>query len=186
MRVIVIILSMFLYFSSFSQDRELFVYVNAYREANGLKKLNWSSELSKISIEQNNKIKNDDSLSHSHKDTYENILRSNSVPNTQAIEIDFKVFCKKYFNYDYKFNANISKSELENISKMYIVFLWDNSNLHKKNMLRKDLKIGSCDSFIGNDYVVFNNTVSIGGVTKTFSKLPSHYKVNIYSTLNMK
>jgi len=186
MRVIIIILSMFLYFSSFSQDRELFVYVNTYREANGLKKLNWSGELSKISIEQNNKIKNDDSLSHSHKDTYENILKSNAVPNTLKMEIDFKVFCKKYFNYDYKFNSNIYNDKLNSISKMYIVFLWDNSELHKNNMLREDVKIGSCDSFVGNDYIVFNNTITIGGLSRSFSNLPSHYKVKIYSTLNMR
>tara|TARA_B110000503_G_C7073572_1_gene381896 strand:- start:67 stop:627 length:561 start_codon:yes stop_codon:yes gene_type:complete len=186
MRITLILSTILFCFTSFSQDKELFEYINIYRETNGLKKLKWNNELLKISIKQNNDIRIYDSLFHSHKDTYENILKSNAVPNTLKMEIDFKVFCKKYFNYDYRFNSNIDNDKLNSISKMYIVFLWDNSELHKNNMLREDVKIGSCDSFVGNDYVVFNNTITIGGLSRSFSNLPSHYKVEIYSTLNMR
>jgi len=186
MRILIIILFMFSYFISFSQDKELFEYVNIYREHHNLKKINWSDDLCLISIEQTNKIKNDDSLSHSHKETYENVVMTNALPNSISMEKSFKIFCKEYFKYDYKFDKNISYCELNSISRMYIVFLWHNSDSHKKILLKKGVKIGSCESYVDSNYTIFNNKITVGGVTKTFSKLPSHYKVKIYSTLNMR
>jgi hypothetical protein len=49
---------------------------------------------------------------------------------------------------------------------------------------REEIVKGSVDSFISDDFESVSNTITIGGVTKTFSNTPSHYKIKFYATLN--
>lgn len=185
MKVIITVFTLFLTLFSLAQDKELFGYINQYRVGNGLSEIKWDNKLSELSISQNKEISESDSLFHSRKNTYENLVKSDGVPHDLSLESKFKKFCKKYFDYDYSFKKDIKTEELHKICKMYAVFMWDNSKHHKENLLRSEIVKGSVDSFISDDFESVSNTITIGGVTKTFSNTPSHYKIKFYATLNM-
>jgi hypothetical protein len=185
MKFIITVFITLLTLFSVAQDKELFNYINQYRVGNGLDEIKWDNKLSELSITQNKKIVDSDSLFHSRKNTYENLVKSEGIPHDLKLESKFKKFCKKYFNYDYSFKKDVKTEELHKICKMYIVFMWDNSKNHRDNLLRDEIVKGSVDSYISSDFEVVSNTITIGGVTKTFSNTPSHYKIKFYATLNM-
>ena len=96
MKVIITVFTLFLTLFSLAQDKELFGYINQYRVGNGLSEIKWDNKLSELSISQNKEISESDSLFHSRKNTYENLVKSDGVPHDLKLESKFKKFCKKH------------------------------------------------------------------------------------------
>lgn len=169
---------------SIGQDKELFEYVNQYRIGNNLKPLEWSDKLVKISIGQNNKNIKDKSLSHSVHNSYENCLLGYTIAPTKTEHKDFIKFVKKYFNYKYNVDKDMSNEELNSLTRMYMIYIWHNSPKHKENMLKKDVKHCSSESYIG-DFEIFKGKLNINGKSYTYKQLSTHYKVEYYATMNL-
>ena len=171
---------------SFSQDRELFDYVNLYRKSHGLKKVKWDDNLAKISISHTDSMQKNDSIYHSHKNTYENCFITSSLLTNKNRWNEFNRFCKTYFNYEVKIEKDPQKYKIESLFKMYTVFVWHKSKVHRKNMLQRNVKIGACDINFGEEFGYFllsefKSNTKLNATTN----MHSHYYIKMYATLNL-
>ncbi len=186
MKKILITILILISLTTIGQDKQLFNYINEYRVVNNKKQLKWSDKLVKISIGQNNKNIKDKSLSHSQHNSYENCLMGVNIASSRIEQKDFIKFTKKYFNYKYDVHSDITKEELLNLTKMYMVYLWHTSPKHKDNLLRVGVEYCSAESYIADNFDFFDGSFKVNGKIYTYRKIATHYSVDYYATMNLR
>lgn len=161
-----------------AQDAEMVKFINLYRVKHGKNKLTVSEKLTKISVEQNEVIIADDSLSHSHKSD-EIVVMGKNLPATDKVKSKFILFVKslglKYVE---------PKTEYEVITnvKLYCIYLFENSPEHKKILLGEHTNIGL--DIVIRDIKFKSNEMILNGQSVSFKNIKSHYNVKFYCTVN--
>ena len=162
----------------FGQDTEMFNFINLYRKHNGKKELKLSTDLSKISVEQNNKIITEDSLSHSHK-TSEIAVMGKNLPSTVESKLDFYLFIESL---GIKYVEPKTEEEAIKNAKLYCLFLFDKSPKHKNILLGDYTNVGF--DIVIKDVIYKSNKIVVNGVETEFKKIKSHYLVKFYCVAN--
>ena len=186
MKIIITILFLFSFIYSEAQDRELFKYINDYRLANDLKELVWSNDMLTIAGKVCGAISDTDSLQHSGTNTYEVALMGNSLPNTPEDKTKFNNFTKLYFNIEYNNIEGLTHEELVTFNKMFMLYLWSVSDIHRKIILDKRVKTGACDSQIKGAFIYIDNCIEIQGKPYYFNKIIPHYTIDYNATLTIR
>jgi hypothetical protein len=179
MKVLLYIICFLSLSNVFGQDTEMLGYINQYRKQLGKTSLVLSSDLTKISVEQTNKIITDDSLSHSHK-TSEIATLGEHLPSTVDSKLEFFVFVESVMGMEYE--EPKTETEVVKYVKLYCLYMFDKSPKHKKILLG-DYKNVGFETVIKN--ITFkSNEVVINGKTVTFKNIKSHYLVDFYCVIN--
>ena len=126
-------------------DKLTFKYVNMYRKSNKVKNIKWSNELYSISKTHNKDLvdynlintpkTNSVKLFHSGSNTYENCLNGGMINETDIVTPELKEFINKYFN--------LKDLTTRDYIALNLIYIWHKSPNHRKNLLRKDVNVGS-------------------------------------------
>lgn len=181
MKKIVIIIFLATSTNILAQDIEMFDFVNKYRVANGKNTLTVTKELTKIAVNQTNTIIYQDSITHSHL-INEIATMGHSLPTTAATRDKFINFLLVNFNIVYV-EPKI-ESEVVKYTKLYVIYLFDKSPVHK-TILLGDYKTIGLDVVI-KDIKHKTNVIIIGGKKFEYNNMINHYDVNFYSVINLK
>lgn len=173
---------LFLFLSSLliAQDAEMVKYVNIYRKHFKKNKLTLSDKLTKIAVDQNKIIIKTDSLSHSHKAS-EIATMGYNLPATIESKMDFFTFVKSL---GVKYVEPKTEEEAITSFKLYCLFLFDNSPMHK-SILLGDYKEFGLDIVINNIKYVSTEFI-VNGQVISFNKIKNHFDGNFYCVIDFK
>jgi len=179
MKIFIITFSCLLTILGYGQDYEMLTYINEYRLKNKLSELKYNNNLGNVAIEQNRVNVLKDSVFHSHK--YSEIaLMGNSLPATEKEKQDFIMFLKTFFDYEYI--EPYSKSDVCRMVKLYSIYLFHNSQSHKRILLGNYTNIGLDISL--KNINLKKNVVNIGDKTYTLKNTITHHKVDFFVVVN--
>lgn len=184
MKYLIIIL-LFNSLTLFSQDIEFLDLINDYRIKNGVSKLTWDNSGEYLTAEHTKDIFMKDSLFHSNTgvSSFENVLYCGSIAGTSIQYNKFRKFVKLYYDYDYD-SENIIEKDIEKIIKMYIIFGYHESVLHRKNLLNKKVKKVSV-SYEYSNLEFESAKVKFQNKDFNYDKLVSFYRIKLYSTMRL-
>lgn len=180
MKYILVIIFSAISFLTSAQDIEFMHYLTVYRKHHEKKALTWSPILAKIASDQNFMNEAQDSLSHSHLSS-EIATMGTCLPACKATKDDFIAFLKSEFGIQYK--EPKTNNEVARLVKIYVIYMFDKSPMHKKILLGNYKKIGY--HFIIKDINYVSNTVTIGGETIELKKFMSYYEVKFFFVINL-
>ena len=161
-----------------AQDSAMVEFINLYRIKHGKNKLTVSEKLTKISVEQNEVIIADDSLSHSHKSS-EIVVMGKHLPATEKSKAMFIAFVKSL---GLEYIEPKTEAEVITNTKLYCIYLFDNSPEHKKILLDKHKNIGL--NIVIRDINFKSNEMVLDGQVVKFKNIKSYYNVKFYCTVN--
>ncbi len=165
--------------SLFAQDIEMLKYISIYRKHFNKKSLVFSKDLSKISIEQTQKIIADDSLSHSHKASEIAVMGKN-LPSTADSKLNFMIFVEKIMGIKYE-EPKTDEDAIKHV-KLYCLYLFDKSPEHKNILLGDYTNVGF--EIITNNIKYKSNEFIVNGQVVKFKNIKSHYVVEFYFVAN--
>jgi len=181
MKKIIIIIFLSTSTNLFAQDVDMVDFVNRYRIANGKDVLNTSKELTKIAIAQTKVNVNQDSLTHSHL-INEIATMGHSLPTTAVSKDNFTKFLINTFKI--KYVEPKTEFEVVKYTKLYAMYLFDKSPVHKKILLGDYNTIGL--DIVIKDIKHKTNVIIIGGKIFEYNKMINHYEVKFYSVITLK
>lgn len=180
MKTTIILFFLLIVANLFAQDAEMVNYVNLYRKHFKKSELKLSDKLTEIALEQNRIIISNDSLSHSRKAS-EIATMGKNLPATDESKKEFSNFLKVL---GVKYVEPKTNEEATKYIKLYCLFLFDKSPMHKSILLGDYEKFG-LDIVINSVTYKSNETVLNGKVIK-LNKIKSHYYAKFYCVIDFK
>lgn len=167
--------------ASFGQDKEMMGFINKYREYHGKSSLMFNNNLYSSSNKQVNVIVNQDYVSHSDS-ANEIAFLGKSLPATSDSKVKFTSFLSKIFGITYEDPKDTN--EVKKLTKLYVIFMFDQSPKHKIVLLDDYKEIGFKTTI--NNITYKSNVVTMRGRTYKYKNLITHYAVNFCSVMTFK